>query len=438
MAVSLHLQRKREFQTKVMDVAHLPTPHNAANIRAKFGEVLSVYGMNEDDLFKVVSDNASTMKKAFAVKLWEEDENDDENDTSVPENEEIGDQDEVQDMEVELGDVFEESLRLPCSIHTLQLLVKDIIAAMPPRYRNLLVKCKLAAKKQHMSQKLTEVVTKVLPEHGTTRWNGQYTLMKCILDHFEEAVQYFNFTESDRAPLAALVKFFAPFFKTTKAWEADKVATIHNVIPFLLVLERHIVSSVEVPADFKNLALAALEKRFGMVTHDPFYLSATILSSHGKKWLANAPNVALKFGGLDYIVELVKGYISILVEDLPVHLHGAHDNNLQSAPADDNFDSLFGYSSNATTSTASWGSQFEDHILRSATLSPSLDPVAYWKDMPISPLSVAAVQILSVPASSAPVERIFSTCGLFCTSKRTRMKPDLLAALVRAKYNSEG
>jgi hypothetical protein len=84
MAVSLHLQRKREFQTKVMDVAHLPTPHNAANIRAKFGEVLSVYGMNEDDLFKVVSDNASTMKKAFAVKLWEEDETDDENDTSVP------------------------------------------------------------------------------------------------------------------------------------------------------------------------------------------------------------------------------------------------------------------------------------------------------------------------------------------------------------------
>ena len=42
-AASLHLQRKPEFQTKVMDVAHLPTPHNAANIRAKFGEVLSVW-----------------------------------------------------------------------------------------------------------------------------------------------------------------------------------------------------------------------------------------------------------------------------------------------------------------------------------------------------------------------------------------------------------
>ena len=62
-------------------------------------------------------------------------------------------------------------------------------------------------------------------------------------------------------------------------------ATIRNVIPFLLILELQMVSSVEVPADFKNLVLATLEKRFGMVTHNPFYLSATILSAHGKSGL---------------------------------------------------------------------------------------------------------------------------------------------------------
>ena len=43
MAASLHLQGKPKFQMKVMDVAHSPAPHNAANIRAKFGEVLSVW-----------------------------------------------------------------------------------------------------------------------------------------------------------------------------------------------------------------------------------------------------------------------------------------------------------------------------------------------------------------------------------------------------------
>ena len=138
-----------------------------------------------------------------------------------------------------------------------------------------------------MSQKLTELVTKVLPEHGTTRWNGQYTLMKCILENFEEAMLHFHFTDSDRAPLAALVKFFAPFFHTTETWEGEKLATLYNVIP-----ERHIPASTEVP-DFKNPALAALETRFGFVTHDQLYLSATVLRAHGQKWVPNAPNVAL-------------------------------------------------------------------------------------------------------------------------------------------------
>ena len=49
-----------------------------------------MYGINADDLFKVVSDNVSTMKKAFGIKPWKD----------------IGDQDEMQDMQVELGKVF--------------------------------------------------------------------------------------------------------------------------------------------------------------------------------------------------------------------------------------------------------------------------------------------------------------------------------------------
>ena len=79
--------------------------------------------MNPEDLFKTVTDNASNMKKAFRVSLWEQEESN--------ENEETDEYDEVQDMDVAMNEVFEQHCRMPCSIHTLQLMVNDIIAAMP-------------------------------------------------------------------------------------------------------------------------------------------------------------------------------------------------------------------------------------------------------------------------------------------------------------------
>ena len=44
---------------------------------------------------------------------------------------------------------------------------------------------------------------------------------------------------------------------------------------------------------------------------------------------------------------------------------------------------------------------------------PSLDPLACWKGMMISPFSVIAVQICRVPASSAPAERNFPLVAYF-------------------------
>ena len=430
MAVSLHLQTNKHFETKVMDVAHIPTPHTAENIQKKFAEVVGQYGMNPEDLFKTVTDNASNMKKAFRVSLWEQEESN--------ENEETDEYDEVQDMDVAMNEVFEQHCRMPCSIHTLQLMVNDIIAAMPQRYKHVLGKCKSSAKKQHQSQKLTEQLKVVLPEHCTTRWNGQWVLMKTVLENFEEAVEHFGFTESDRAPLSALVRFFAPFFQTTKMLEADKVATIHNLLPLLCTLERHIHSSGEVPAEFKKAALDSLEHRFSWVTHDPFLLSCTVLSSHGIKWIPKAPNVVLRFGDQAYIIAKVKEYLESLTDDLPMRLFSDLDQPPQRSTDhvdETSPDCMFGYGGTSSTSTADWTAQFDEHLLRAVTLSATLDPLAYWRAMPVSPLSVMAIQILGVPASSAPVERIFSTCGLICTSKRTCMKPDLLAALLRAKYN---
>ena len=68
--------------------------------------------------------------------------------------------------------------------------------------------------------------------------------------------------------------------------------------------------------------LKLLEKRFGFVVEDEHLLAAAVLSSHGLRWVSNAPRKALKFGTYDQILQLVKKFIvqqiaAIPPEDLP-------------------------------------------------------------------------------------------------------------------------
>ena len=133
-------------------------------------------------------------------------------------------------------------------------------------------------------------------------------------------------------------------------------------------------------------------------------------------------------------MDLVRNYMcqqiaAIPAEDLPLHTSvGSHTFEQ---------DCDFGYEQPTTVTTATlWEQEFSDHLLRVATMTPDQDPVAYWKAQPTSAFTIVAIQILNVPASSAPVERVFSLCGNICTDTRTRMGPDLLSALVRAKFNN--
>ena len=78
---------------------------------------------------------------------------------------------------------------------------------------------------------------------------------------------------------------------------------------------------------------------------------------------------------------------------------------------------------------------FDAHMASTNSLPQDMVPLQYWRGKS-GPLSKIAFQILSVPASSAPVERIYSHAGLIVTAKRTRMADELLSGLVKAKYNS--
>ena len=68
MAVSLHLQTDEGLEMKVLDLAHIPSPHTGTNINLQYDEILNKHSLDCSDTYKTASDNASNMKKPWGPK----------------------------------------------------------------------------------------------------------------------------------------------------------------------------------------------------------------------------------------------------------------------------------------------------------------------------------------------------------------------------------
>jgi hypothetical protein len=115
--------------------------------------------------------------------------------------------------------------------------------------------------------------------------------------------------------------------------------------------------------------------------------------------------------------------------------------------AESNSDMFFDYHDDDDTHIAgcnNWRDEFQRHCiqLKAMTLKPEKGAVindsslAYWLSQQQTTLRALAIQLLSTPASSAPVERVFSKAGNIVTPLRNRVKSDLLEALLKHKCNA--
>ena len=137
---------------------------------------------------------------------------------------------------------------------------------------------------------------------------------------------------------------------------------------------------------------------------------------------------------------IVKDEIRFILNSLPKLLNEKSINANQQVKVSsaDLFDSLF--DTNEDTSTTEMESDVD--ILLSAEFKrfelqrkPTHDVQSFWKDFLL--LRRAAIILLSVPASSAAVERLFSEAGLILTKLRRRLDSGKLKALVYIKYASK-
>ena len=380
MAVSIHLNTNTGLETKVLDLAHIPSPHTGANIKRKFDQILNHHGLDISDTYKVVSDNASNMKKAFQVSLWEDDA--ECTDADEPSDDEIGDEDSMDDdlvqdvVDVDFQVIFKEHYRQPCTIHTLQLFVKDCVKVLPVRYQNVLSKARVVCRKMHHSTKLSEAMSKQLPAPGETRWNGQFRLLLSVQENFEEVQTKLGlFVDSDLEIIKSLVRFLQPFYTITKQLEAEKTATIQDVIPSICYLERHI-QSFDGPAPFKEDVCHAFERRFAFVNTDLHLLAATALSQHGLRWLAQQKNKILKFPDLETVKAQLVGYLRTVISDFGEPTTQQPCQPPAKVPKT-SLEEIFGYDAPVENEVNDWEQLFMKHLISCDTLPMQMDSLAY-------------------------------------------------------------
>ena len=349
--------RKREsyrVSCRVMDC-----PHTAFNIAVFLRNIFSEYEIR-GKVFRVLSDNASSMIKAFrdVDDLVDEDEveNETESDTDDSEDE-GGDEDsepeditedtEVADVdnqvermereEAEHGSTFiqENIKRNPCVVHKLQLPIQKVISEKKTSFGKMLRKCRLLVKKYNKSSKARALLRKfgfkyVLVGFCKTRWWSDVDMVEKVKSALETEGNpimkmcdkmgwNIEFIGSDQVTMEEYLDIMKPFRSFGDRLGGEESSTVHLIYPVIRELISHLEQKMRdrVQRTFCNKLLKEIQKYFDYLldplakSFDPFYVAATYLDPFYKGVLDNE----MKKEAKRCIIDVVKEETSKISED---------------------------------------------------------------------------------------------------------------------------
>ncbi len=274
----------------------------------------------------------------------------------------------------------------------------------------------------------------------------------------------------------------APFAKKTDLLQGDQYPTVSLVFPTLLSLQKHTDASAGNQNFDKIGTLASdlrkeLDQRFSTILvpsdpdFNPTFLAASVLDPYYSKFLPTEPINFFELGK-DRLHELVVTYAQEheLVQYGPIFpmISGEAGDveEVELSPIalsplpttsdadDDEFGNLMptqisaSFSASAPTIHLSPREVLENELLRDyykSFLVQRFDPKSgipknalhFWEAHcgRFPELSKFAFELLSVPASSASIERAFSQTGISSAGRRSRIGADLLQAEAMLKVN---
>ena len=248
--------------------------------------------------------------------------------------------------------------------------------------------------------------------------------MKDALSTVLEELCWDNLHTSEWKLLASIHDLLKPFAQYTSLVGGEDYTTVSSVTPIVMEINLHLEESRQSPLPQVSTAarvlLTEFKRQFQNVTdpshpdHDPLFLASTLLDP--RYWLLLNPNQIMS----------AKAHLMKLLKDNPESSESSSATQSPKLPIDTEEPPTKRFCHLASVleqrlqedrkklgKKQPGEQELETYMASCHSLPERVDPLTFWIEQenmyPL--LATLTVEVLTIPASSTPVERVFSTAG---------------------------
>ena len=411
--------------------------HTGESIFQEYESTISTFEITSK-VKHIITDHAANMLKAFNLPGF------------TQESEEEDDFGDDEDVNIDEHVTREVVNTLPakhhgCFAHSLQLVIKDGFKNASQISR-VISKCSKIVSHVRKSTIATEILDdqKKLEIANATRWNSQLKMIRSILAVDQEKLDSISdapkLTTYERKNLADLIEILTPFEEATDFSQTENQPSAGYVIPCICGLKHQLKSMITTyNCSLFSVLKESVERRFSVYEADDLYHIAAIVD----------PCFKLLWCDSEEEKEDMKKLLSDFAADtyqMPCSdgqdLCGQSGEEGPEASAPKRRKTaIFSFMEDSQQQDHRRASSSKPEILKyleELVISQDNFPLVFWKQnnsqFPI--LAHVAECILAIPASSAPVERLFSIAGKIFRPDRCRISDENFHKLVFIRSNN--
>ena len=499
LGVTAHTIFNDELKSFLLSFDRLEGKHTSEKLAAEFDRIVQLYDIKHKIVRLVTDNASNNLAAFDNIILpgFEEyfdevqvDEDERQTDSESESNEESNDDFVDQEKQLQIQEIddtvyqtsiddthTEEYLRLPCFIHCLQLVVNDGIKSCAVASSSLKKVANLA-KLAHCSIQFVERLSKVnysIPRANRTRWNSQYQTVKkvvnipsstlnSILNDLKKNELILN--TRDRKILEEFVSLFELFDEATLITQGESFITISlaapTVLGILCDLERELNSASLILSSLCETLITSIKARFsGLLRHfdfdvpfgcysmserfsDPIFRIAPLFDTRFKLlWLENLHS-SVRTRVVEKIRSLFVHFFSKLnlsslqnegAEVSKINKLSRHDISTNSKNTSVKRKCLFPYFNEVKKILHTDKSRILTELDAYLCEENCKENLLFEKKNLYPCLYQLSLKYLSVPTTSAPIERIFSHSGFVMRPHRASLTAQNVCLLTFLKCN---